>query len=111
MTRIVVSHGGGTHDDLRIAEVFGRVSDVDIRAELPELPHRRAFCNIRSLYLVAEIQQHFSYAAHARAADTDHVYGFDFGIHSNIRPCGRRVFQAFLSRARARISSATLSAA
>lgn len=47
--------------------------------------------------------------AHARSADADHVYGLDFGIHPRVLLW--KDIQAFRSRARARISSATASAA
>jgi hypothetical protein len=82
---VVLGHRARHDDDVGFAEVGGRVTLADLRAERAQaLGHRREL-EIRAAHGVAEIQQHFGDAGHARAADADEMDRTDLA-HPIVHP-------------------------
>ena len=72
---IVALDRGRDDDDRGVAEIFRVMSDADRRALFDETLDVGVFGGVRSLHLVAEIEQHFGDSRHADAADADEVNG------------------------------------
>jgi hypothetical protein len=66
--RIIALDGSRDHDDLRRAEVFCAVTDMDKRAFAAQPNDIGALGRVRALDRVAEIEQNLGYARHAYAA-------------------------------------------
>ena len=89
---IVLAHSRRLHHHLRVAHVFGRVADADVRPQGAQMLHRGPGRQVRPVHRVPQVQQYFRYAAHPRAAYPDHVYGAYFVVHVAFLDCraGRR---------------------
>ena len=79
--RVVLTDGRGFNQHLHIADIFRRVAQSDVRAQIPQMAHHGRIGHIRPRDRVPLVKQHFRNAAHARAADAHHVDAFDFVVH------------------------------
>ena len=72
---IVALDRGRDHDDLRRAEMFRAMADMDARAFAAQSQHIGALGRVRALDLIAEVEQNLGYAGHAYAAYSDKMNG------------------------------------
>src|ERR1700730_13226389 len=73
--RILSLDGRRDHDDLRRAEVFRAMTDIDKRAFAAQSQHIGALGRVRALDLVAQAEQDLGNAGHAYAANSDKMNG------------------------------------
>ena len=76
--RIVALDRGRDDDDRRAAEVGRVVADENRRAVLAQALHVGVVARVRTLHVVAEVDENLGDARHADAADADEVDGADF---------------------------------
>ena len=79
---VVVADGRGLHEHVLVVDVFREMADVHVGAQALEMADRRRIGDVGAADLIAEVDEHFGDAAHARAADADHVYFFDPAVHA-----------------------------
>ena len=79
--RVGIGNSGRAHHDLGVAEVVGGMAGVDERAEAAQALDSSAGGDVGAVHGVAEVQEHFGDAAHARAADAYHMDDADLVIH------------------------------
>ncbi len=79
---VVRLHGGGGDDRVRAVDVRGGVAHEGADAQAREPSQRGAVGQVGAGDLVAQVQQHFGDAAHARAADADEVDVTDCVLHA-----------------------------
>ena len=75
--RVIARDCARDHDDIGPIGVSSLVADADFGAQCREPFGDRIGLQIRALYAIAEIDQHFGDTAHAAAADADEVNGLD----------------------------------
>ena len=78
------------HHHPRLAQVLGRLADMDRSAEAAQARDDRALLQVRALHRVAQVQHHLGDPRHADAADADKVDRTDVEGQ-----CGRRVHVCF----------------
>src|SRR5262249_38426745 len=67
--RVVGPHSGRSDDDLRVADIFRVVAFEDLRPHPPQSLGDRRQPRVGAGDVIAEVKQHFGYAAHPDAAD------------------------------------------
>ncbi len=72
---IVALDRGRNHDDLRRAEIFRVMADMDERALAAQPQDIGVFGRVRALHRIAEVEQNLGNAGHAYAADADEMNG------------------------------------
>ena len=78
---VVIADGSGLHKDVFVIDVLCQMSYVHIGAQAPEVTDSRRIGDIRTADFVAKVEKHLRDAAHACAADANHVYFFDPVVH------------------------------
>ncbi len=66
---------GRNHDDLRRAEIFRVMANMNARAFAAQAQDIGALGRVRALDLVAEVEQNLGYAGHADAAYANKMNG------------------------------------
>ncbi|MNT06440.1 hypothetical protein D3C72_1411050 [compost metagenome] len=66
---VVARHRGGRDDGGRARDVAGHVADGDLHAQPSQAARNRRLVQVGPADRVAQVEQHFGNAAHARAAD------------------------------------------
>ena len=102
--RILAVDGARHHHDIRLSEILRGMARENPGAEAREPLGHGVRLQVRALYLVAEIEQHFGDAAHAGAADADQVNQMNAAhavVHAETPPAARH-------RSASRVAASTL---
>ena len=96
--RIVALDGGGGNDGVSALDVLGCMAIADAGTQLRQALGGGVAAQVRAGDAVAQVEQNFSNAAHARAADADKMDVLDAMLHGVTSPSSTRAIASLASR-------------